>query len=75
MDGQKKEKVRRIYAWIAVILFILLIVNLSTVQYQLGISVGIYLCIIMFYLFFLRKRKDEELPEAEENPESSEKEK
>ncbi|MBN2558385.1 MAG: hypothetical protein JXB33_06515 [Clostridia bacterium] len=57
MDGRKKEKVRRIYAWIAIVLFILLIVNLSTIQFQLGISLGIYVFIIMFYLFFLRKNK------------------
>lgn len=58
MDGKKKEKVRRIYAWIAIILFIALIINISTVQWQLPISIGVYILIIMYYLFFLRKDKN-----------------
>ncbi len=58
MDNGKKEKVRRIYAWIAIILFIALIINISTVQWQLPISIGAYICIIMYYLFFLRKDKN-----------------
>ncbi len=58
MDGKKKEKVRRIYAWIAMILFVVLIINISTIQWQLGISIGLYIVIIMYYLFFLRKDKN-----------------
>jgi len=58
MDGKKKEKIRRIYAWTAIILFIALIINISTVQWQLPISIGVYIVIIMYYLFFLRKDKN-----------------
>lgn len=58
MDGKKKEKIRRIYAWVAIILFVALIINISTVQWQLGISIGFYILIIMYYLFFLRKDKN-----------------
>ena len=58
MDGKKKEKIRRIYAWAAIILFIALIINISTVQWQLSISIGVYILIIMYYLFFLRKDKN-----------------
>ncbi|MFO7612115.1 MAG: hypothetical protein R6W99_06495 [Clostridia bacterium] len=72
MDGRKKEKVRRIYAWIAIVLFILLIVNISTIQFQLGISLGIYVFIIMFYLFFLRKKKHGEDEAAGNNGDGEE---
>ncbi len=58
MDGKKKEKIRRIYAWVAIILFIALIINISTIQWQLAISIGIYILILMYYLFFLRKDKN-----------------
>jgi len=58
MDGKKKEKIRRIYAWAAIILFVALIINISTVQWQLPISIGFYILIIMYYLFFLRKDKN-----------------
>lgn len=58
MDSGKKEKIRRIYAWVAIILFIALIVNISTIQWELGISIGIYLFILIYYLFFLRKDKN-----------------
>ena len=58
MDGGKKEKIRRIYAWIAVVLFIALIINITIFQWYLGISIGLYVLIIMYYLFFLRKDKN-----------------
>ncbi len=58
MDETKKEKIRRIYAWAAIILFIALIINISTVQWQLPISIGLYILIIMYYMFFLRKDKN-----------------
>lgn len=58
MDNGKKEKVRRIYAWVAIILFIALIINISTIQWQLPISIGAYIFIIMYYMFFLRKDKN-----------------
>ncbi len=58
MDDTKKEKIRRIYAWAAIILFIALIINISTIQWQLPISIGLYILIIMYYLFFLRKDKN-----------------
>ena len=58
MDNGKKEKVRRIYAWVAIILFIALIINISTIQWQLAISIGAYIFIIMYYMFFLRKDKN-----------------
>ncbi len=81
MDNGKKEKVRRIYAWVAIILFIALIINISTVQWQLPISIGVYIFIIMYYLFFLRKDKnittreyahpvDEEAIEDDDNKDS-----
>ena len=81
MDNGKKEKVRRIYAWVAIILFIVLIINISTVQWQLPISIGVYIFIIMYYLFFLRKDKnittreyahpvDEEAIEDDDNKDS-----
>jgi len=58
MDSRKKEKIRRIYAWVAIILFIALVINISTIQWELGISIGLYLFIIIYYLFFLRKDKN-----------------
>lgn len=58
MDERKKEKIRRIYALAGAILFVLLIVNIVTIQFQLAVSLGIYIFIVMFYLFFLRKRND-----------------
>lgn len=58
MDSNKKQKIRRIYAWVAIILFIALIINISTVQWQLPISIGVYILIIMYYMFFLRKDKN-----------------
>lgn len=58
MDGRKKEKIRRIYAWVAIILFIVLVVNISTVQWQLGISIGVYMFVLIYYLFFLKKDKN-----------------
>ena len=56
--GKRKEKIRRIYAWVAIILFAALILNISTIQWQLPVSIGLYVLIIMYYLFFLRKDKN-----------------
>jgi len=58
MDGGKKEKIRRIYAWVAIILFIALVINISTFQWELEISIGVYLFILIYYLFFLKKDKN-----------------
>lgn len=56
--GKRKEKIKRIYAWVAIILFVALVINISTVQWQLPISIGLYVLILMYYLFFLRKDKN-----------------
>ncbi len=58
MDGRKKEIIRRVYAWVAIVLFVALVINLSIFQWQLPISIGLYVFIIMYYLFFLRKDKN-----------------
>lgn len=71
MDEGKKQKVRRIYAWIGIILFLLLIVNIFTIQFEITVSLGLYTFAIMFYLFFLRKKKEDE-KDTENNDKKSE---
>ncbi len=55
MDEGKGRGMRRIFAWIGILLFFLLIVNIFTIQFQIEISIGVYIFLIILYLFVMRK--------------------
>lgn len=42
---------RRIWAWLALIGFILLILDISFFKYKIEIALGIYTLIIIYFLF------------------------
>jgi len=67
MDEKKKANVaRRIGAIVLIVLFIALIVNLFVFKFYLEISLGIYILIVLYYLFFNNKRNIKEKNSIEE---------
>ena len=53
------EILRRIIAWILLIGFLFLIINLIFIQWEVTISIVIYLIIMVYYLLVMNKKKDE----------------
>ncbi|PYG87450.1 hypothetical protein LY28_02120 [Ruminiclostridium sufflavum DSM 19573] len=42
---------KRVFAWILLVGFLLLIVNIMTVQYLLGPSVMVYIAVVVLFVF------------------------
>lgn len=56
MDQEKRGRIKRIVAWIGILLFLLLIINIFTIQYQMEMSIGAYTVLVILYLFVIRKK-------------------
>ena len=66
MDEGKKKLYKRIGALVLLILFVLLIVNLTVFQFYSEISMGIYVLILVFFLFSNITKKDHNENETSE---------
>lgn len=66
MDENKKTNLgKRVGAIVLIVLFIALILNLFLFKFYLEISLGIYVLIIVYYLFF-NSRKNRAIKENNE---------
>jgi|GEM_PF-2150293 len=63
MDTGKKGTFKRLAALTGALLFILLIINIFIWQFFIAISLGIYVLLIMLYLFVFNRRKIDETDE------------
>lgn len=59
MDDRKKKLYKRIGALILLVLFVLLIVNITVFQFYSEISMGIYVLILVYFLFFNKSKKEQ----------------
>lgn len=58
---------RRIIAWILIVGFVLLIVNLSFFQWQSTYSTSVYMAIIIFYIIFSPNKRTNMQDEKDKN--------
>lgn len=66
MDEGKKKLYKRIGALVLLILFVILIVNITVFQFYSEISMGIYVLILVFFLFSNITKKDQKENETSE---------